>query len=92
MDDLVIRLISSLGVPGLITFCAYRLLDRWFAQFLAVHDKQAMAITDLAAAVKASQGGQQDVIMAVRVLSGKVEESVGWMKEISEHIKGGSAS
>jgi hypothetical protein len=90
MDDLAIRLISSLGVPGLVTFLIYRLLDKWAAKFLEIHDRQATAITDLAGAVKAQQSGQNDVLLAVRVLSGKVEESVGWVKEISEHIKGKS--
>jgi|GEM_PF-3226812 len=83
MDDTVLRLIQILGVPGLITFLTYKLLDKWFAQFLAVHDKQATAITDLASAVKATSTNQQDVIMAVRVLSQKVDEGIGWMKEIS---------
>jgi hypothetical protein len=81
MDDTVLKLIQILGVPGLITFLAYKLLDKWFAQFLAVHDKQATAITDLAAAVKATNSGQADVIMAVRVLSGKVDDCLGWLRE-----------
>ncbi len=84
MDDTLLKLIQILGVPGLITYLGYRLLDKWLGLFLAVHDRQATAITDLAAAVKATNNGQADVIMAVRVLSGKVEDCIGWLKESRE--------
>lgn len=91
MDDLVIKLIQVLGVPGLITWCSYKLLDKWAARFLDVHTKQAEAITNLAESVKVGQDSQKEVLLAVRVLAGKVEESVGWMKELSEHIKVGAS-
>ncbi|HEX4311905.1 MAG TPA: hypothetical protein VHZ25_17880 [Acidobacteriaceae bacterium] len=89
MDELVLRLIQVLGVPGLAIWCAYKLLDKWAAQFLEVHRQQANAIQGLAESVKVNQDGQKEVLMAVRVLAAKVEESVGWMKELSEQIKVG---
>ena len=81
MDQTVLDLIRILGVPGLLAVLLYKLLDKWFAQFLAVHDRQATAIADLAASVKTSHDGQQDVIMAVRVLSSKFDDCIGWLKE-----------
>lgn len=91
MDELVLRLIQILGVPGLAIWCAYKLLDKWAAQFLEVHRQQANAISGLADSVKTNQEGQKEVLIAVRVLAAKVEESVGWMKEINENVKGGAA-
>jgi hypothetical protein len=81
VEELLLRIVTSLGVPGLVTYCGYRLLDKWFGKFLEVHDKQATAIAELANVVKNANAGQQEVIMAVRVLAAKVDDLTGWVKE-----------
>ena len=94
MDDFLIKLISQLGVPGLITFLAYKLLDRWVAKFLElggsyleVNRTQATAFAEMAASIRESRDEQKDVILAVRVLTAKFEETTGWMREMSQRIK-----
>jgi hypothetical protein len=86
VEEFFLKIVASLGVPGLVTFCAYRLLDKWAAKFLEIHDKQATAITDLASSVKTSSGDQKDVIMAVRVLAAKVDDVSGWAREIKDSV------
>jgi hypothetical protein len=81
MDEMVLRIITSLGVPGLVAFLMYRLADKYLGKFLEVHDRQATAITDLAHAVQKSSTESQDVIMAVRVLASKVDDCIGWLSE-----------
>ena len=92
MDEFIIKAINVLGVPGLITFCAYKLLSKWAAAFLEVHRAQATAITQLATSVRESSEGQRDVIMAVRVLTAKVEENTGYMKELCATCPGRAAA
>lgn len=91
LDDLFLKLIQTLGAPGLTIWCAYKLLDRWAPQFLAAHKQQAEAMAVLAEAVKSGQDGQKEVLLAVRVLAQKVDESTGWLKELSEHMKVGAS-
>lgn len=79
--DSMFEVLKAFGQTGLVTWCAYKLLDKWAAAFLAVHDRQATAITELATAVKESHGSQQEVLTGVRVLSQKVEDVIGYLRE-----------
>lgn len=88
--SIVLKIIQGLGVPGLVTYVIYRLLDKYLGRFLSATEMQANAIQELAAAVKESASDQREVVMAVRVLTSKVEESMGWMKEIGQQIGGGT--
>ena len=91
MDDFLLKLIQQLGVPGLITWLAYKLLDRWVAKFLKlggsyleVNRMQASSFAEMATAVKESRDEQKDVILAVRVLTAKFDENTGWLREMSQ--------
>lgn len=83
------RLIESLGMTGLVVVVVWKLVDRWAGRFLAVQDKQASAMGELASAVRDNQDEQREVVMAVRVLAGKVDETKGWVKELGEFIREG---
>jgi hypothetical protein len=95
VDDFLLKLIQQLGVPGLITWLAYKLLDRWVAKFLElggsyleVNRMQATSFADMATSVKESRDEQKDVILAVRVLTAKFEENTGWLREMSQKTSG----
>ncbi len=87
--SLAVKIVESLGTTGLIIFVVWKLVDRWAGQFLGAQNKQAQAMADLAAAVREGQGEQRELLIAVRVLATKVDETKAWVKELSEHIIGG---
>ena len=94
MDDFMLKLFAQLGVPGLITFLAYKLLDRWVAKFLElggayleVNRMQATSFAEMATAVKESRDEQKDVILAVRVLTAKFDENTGWLREMNQRLQ-----
>jgi hypothetical protein len=82
------KIIENLGVTGFVLAIVWKLTDRWAGKFLDVQTRQAGAMGDLAAAVRESQGDQKELLLAVRVLAGKVEEQKGWIKELDKHICG----
>jgi hypothetical protein len=91
MDELVLKVITALGVPGLSIYLAYKLLDRYFAKlvehfglFVAATTKQAAATTELVAAVRESGDGQNAVLLAVRSMSAELAALKGWVKEKEE--------
>lgn len=64
---------GNLGIAGLLVYVGWKLLDKWAAQFLLAQQQQASAMVDLAATLKASQGEQREVLLAVRALATQVE-------------------
>ena len=84
MDEvsLIAKVIEGAGTTGLILLVAWKLADKWGGQFLAAQNKQASAMGDLAAAVREGQGEQREILIALRVLATKVEETKAWVKEL----------
>lgn len=76
------RIIESMGAAGLLIFVLYRLMDKWAGKFLDALVAQATAMTDLAASVKESGDAGKEVLLALRVLSSKQEETKEWVKEM----------
>jgi hypothetical protein len=83
------KIIESLGSSGLLIFVVWRLLDKWAARFLDAQKLQADAMGALALAVKETAGAavtaaeaQRELLMAVRVLSAKQDETKEWLKEL----------
>lgn len=96
--SLAIKIVEGLGTTGLIIFVVWKLVDRWAGQFLGAQKEQTTAMCDqakamaaLASAVGAGQGEQRELLIAVRVLAGKVDETKAWVKELSEYMTGCSA-
>jgi hypothetical protein len=83
--------VEKLGTTGLIIWVMWKLVDRWAGRFLEVQSKQAEAMGALADAVRGGQGEQRELLIAVRVLATKVDETKEWVKELSDHIIGGAA-
>jgi hypothetical protein len=95
MDEFVTRIISTLGVPGLSIYLAYRLLNTYSARlvehagrYVDATVRQAQATTELVAAVQAQGDGMKDVGMALRVLSSKIDDVSAWVKEIDTRTGG----
>ena len=86
--SLLMKLVESLGTTALVIAVVWKLVDRWAGKFLDVQGLQAKAMGDLAAAVREGQGEQRELLIAVRVLATKVDETKAWVKELSEHILG----
>jgi hypothetical protein len=83
------KIVENLGTTGLIIFVIWKMVDRWAGRFLEVQDRQAKAMGDLAACVRDGQGEQRELLIAVRVLATKVDETKAWVKELSDHVMGG---
>lgn len=81
------KTLSELGTTGLVLVVAWRLLDKWGGALVSAQNKQAVAMTDLASAVQNSQGEQREVLIAMRVLATKVDETKAWVKELNGLIR-----
>jgi hypothetical protein len=95
MDDLVIKILQTLGVPGLTIWLIYKLLDRYVGQFLGhmtkfveVNAQQAAAVTAIVASVQEAQSLQKDVGMALRAMSAQLGELIGRVKELEAQGSG----
>lgn len=82
--SIIVRSVETLGTTGLIIFVIWKLVDRWAGRFLEVQDRQASAMGELAAAVRDGQGEQRELLLAVRVLAQKVDETKQWVRELHE--------
>lgn len=76
------RVVENIGSSGLVLFLLYKLLDKWAARFLDAQEAQAKSMGELATAVKETSGDQRDLLMAVRVLATKQDETREWVKEL----------
>lgn len=85
MNDwgIVSRVIENIGTSGLLMLLIYKLTDRWAGKFLEAQTSQATAVTDLANAIKTSVGDQRELLLAVRVLATKQEETKLWVEELA---------
>jgi len=88
--DLFLEIGKNLGIAGFCIYSLYRLADKWAEKFLDVQGKQAVAMGDLAAAVREGQGDQREVLLAVRVIATEQRELKGWIKELDGHIRQGA--
>ncbi len=93
MDELVIKIISTLGVPGLALFLLYKLVDKYGARlvehagrFVDASIRQAQATENLIAAVRESSNDQRDVLLAIRAMSREMSEVKGWVREIDGRL------
>jgi len=93
MDEFLAKIIPQYGLTGLALYLLYRLLDKYVGMFVAhmgefvkINAQQAQAIVDVATVVKESRDDQRDTVMAVRVMTQKLEEVVGWVKEIDQKV------
>jgi len=87
----LVEIVKTLGISGLIVYVGWKLVDKWAGLFLEVQKQQAEAMGALASAVKDGQGEQRELLIAVRVLATKVDETKNWVKELSAYITGGAA-
>jgi len=74
----------DLGLSALLILLIYRLTDKWAGRFLEAQTKQAEAMGDLAAAVRSSIGDQREILLAVRVLATKQDETRMWIQELAQ--------
>jgi hypothetical protein len=88
MDDFVLKIVTTLGVPGLSIYLLYRLMDRYAAKlvehagrFVDASIRQSAATTELVAAVRLASTDQRDVLLAVRSMSTELAALKGWVKE-----------
>jgi len=90
---------KSLGVSGLIIWVVWKLAsqlmaliekltDRWAGKFLEVQDRQAKAMGEMSGAVREGQGQSQELLIAVRVIASKVDETKAGVKELSQYVLG----
>ena len=93
MDDLVLHVVTTLGVPGLTIYLIYKLLDRYAGKlvehagnFVAASTKQAEATTALIATVQDAGGKQHDVLLAVRAMSSELSSMKGWLQEVDAKL------
>lgn len=90
------KIIETLGTTGLIVWVIWKLVDRWAGKFLDVQIKQATAmgaqavsLGALAEGVRQGQGEDRELLIAVRVLATKVDETKAWVKQLNEVVLGG---
>src|ERR1017187_892127 len=88
---ILLRLMESFGVGVLILIMFYRLTDKWASKFLEALVAQSTAMTTLAAKVSESGSEQRDVLLAMRVLATKQDETREWIKELGQRLSVGSA-
>ncbi len=81
------KLAVNLGFSGMLLYVIWKLTDKWAGKFLDVQAAQAKAMAELAAAVKENQGEQREVLLAVRVLAVKVDETKGWIRDLDTHLR-----
>jgi hypothetical protein len=92
----VARLASEFGAVGLAVLAAvllYRLVDKWAERFLGVQreqsaamSEQAAAISGLANVVREGQTDQREVLIAVRVMSDRIERHGKYLETIDTAI------
>lgn len=82
-----LKALGSIGVGGLIIWLLYKLVDRWAPQFLAAHQQQAKAMTDLAGAVREGREEQRDLVMAVRALAAKIDQQTEHIDELETRVR-----
>jgi hypothetical protein len=86
------RLASEFGAVGLAVLAAvllYRLVDKWAERFLGVQreqtaamSEQAAALARLASVVREGQSDQREVLIAVRVMSDRIERHGKYLETI----------
>jgi hypothetical protein len=81
----VLKAVLDLGTTALLIVVAAYLANKWAPRFLAAHEAQAKAMGDLASAVKDGQRDQGEILMAVRVLAGKMDEVKSTVQGIAAH-------
>ena len=93
MDEFLLKLIQSLGVPGMTVFLLYKLLDRYFAKAMAefaafnqTSAKQAQSMESVATLSQGHREEQRDVAMALRVLSKQMETMSARVKEMDDRM------
>lgn len=93
VDDLLVHVLTNLGVPGLALFLCYRLADKWasktvehFGRYVDASIRQQEATTQLVAAVRESSNDQRDVLLAVRSMSTEISAVKGWVKELDSRL------
>ncbi|MDE2097840.1 MAG: hypothetical protein KGL39_11375 [Patescibacteria group bacterium] len=82
--SIVGKVVENIGVSGLWVILIYRLANIWAARFLDAQKEQAHAMSELASAVKDSMGDQREVLLAVRVLATKQDETRMWIQELAQ--------
>lgn len=85
--DNLLSFAKELGTTGLIILVIWKMADRWAGKFLEVQNKQATAMESLAGAVRESSGEQRELLLAVRVLAAKVDETKGWIKDLDDFVR-----
>lgn len=91
MEELVIHVVTSLGVPGLSIYLLYKLLDRYLSElvihagrFVEASIRQSASTADLVAAMRESSTDQREVLLAVRSMSTELTALKGWVRQIEE--------
>jgi hypothetical protein len=84
---------GGLGALVVAMWLMYRLIDRWGGAFLKTAETQAAAVASQASAVlmlvdtvKQSQKSQEDVVMAVRILSDRIERQGKYLEGIESYV------
>ncbi len=95
VDDFLVKVVLSLGVPGLTLFLSYKLIDKHAAKFIAefaafnkATAEQAQSMATVAALSQGHREEQREVAMALRVLSKQMEQMGARVKEIGEKVTG----
>lgn len=94
--SLIATIAEKVGITGLVILAGWKLADRlgqvllklvdlWAGRFLEVHSKQAEAMGELASAVRSGQGEQRELLLAVRVMATKIDETMGLAREINKN-------
>ncbi len=88
----LVEIVKTLGISGLVIYVAWKVIDKWAGRFLEVQIQQATsmgaqatATSGLAAAMREGQGQQQELMLAVRVMATKLDETMGLAREIKNN-------
>ena len=88
------RIGENIGSTALALGVAWRLVNRWAAEFLKLArqqaesgERQAAAIGALAGAVGATREDQREVLIAVRVLAEKMDRQKESLAEIGRELE-----
>lgn len=88
------RAVEQLGSTGLFLFVLWSLANKWLGLFLKSRQEatvalvaQATAMAELAQTVKDGQMDQREVVIAVKVISSRLEEQRNYLKAIDENCR-----
>jgi len=81
--SIAVEVCKVLGIPGLLILVGCRLAG----QFLEVGRAQAASMSQLAEAVKDNRGDQHEILLAMRVMSSKLDEQKEFIRELDYHCR-----